>query len=87
MGGPVPWRMPAVPGIPGPYRLFFVSQDCAEPPHVHVRRDQVEAKFWLQPVAIARAGGFRAHELLVIERVILQYLPEILEAWDEHCGA
>lgn len=30
----------------GPYRLFFCSADGAEPPHVHVERDQRTAKFW-----------------------------------------
>ena len=48
------WRkadgMPTVPDIPGPYRLFFYSFDCHEPPHVHVERERNKAKFWLDPV-------------------------------------
>ncbi len=31
--------MPAVKDIPGPYRLFFYSFDCAEPAHVHVQEN------------------------------------------------
>ncbi|MGH2758625.1 MAG: DUF4160 domain-containing protein [Actinomycetota bacterium] len=36
----------------GPYRFFFYSGDRLEPPHVHVERDDDQAKFWLQPVAL-----------------------------------
>jgi hypothetical protein len=43
--------MPTVLRI-GPYRLFFVSLDYDEPPHVHVKRDNMVAKFWLEPVAL-----------------------------------
>ena len=39
--------MPTVPDISGPYRLFFYSFDCHEPPHVHVRRERMVCKFWL----------------------------------------
>ena len=36
------WKrsMPTIPGIPGPYRIFFYSFDCNEPKHVHVRRER-----------------------------------------------
>src|SRR6266571_6095600 len=30
----------------GPYRIYFVSHDLNEPPHVHVDRDDQSAKFW-----------------------------------------
>jgi hypothetical protein len=31
----------------GPYRAFFYSNESGEPPHVHVRAGNFEAKFWL----------------------------------------
>ena len=37
----------------GPYRFYFWSRENHEPPHIHVGRDRVEAKFWLEPVALA----------------------------------
>jgi hypothetical protein len=44
----------------GPYRFFFYAGDGSEPPHVHVERDDSEAKFWLGPFdwkgAMASAG-------------------------------
>jgi len=45
--------MPTVMHI-GPYRFFFYAGDRDEPPHVHVERDRSNAKFWLDPVAIAK---------------------------------
>lgn len=40
--------MPTVKGIEGPYRFFFFSFDCNEPPHIHVQRERQLAKFWLE---------------------------------------
>ena len=41
----------------GPYRFFFYSSDRAEPPHVHVERDENLAKFWLDPSASTKAAA------------------------------
>ncbi|MGE5231169.1 MAG: DUF4160 domain-containing protein [Deltaproteobacteria bacterium] len=78
--------MPTIPGVPGLYRFFFYSFDCAEQAHVHVRRESRVCKFWLHPLEVAHGGRFSAHDLLAIERLILQHLPMLEEAWDEHCG-
>jgi len=52
------------------YRFFFVSLDRSEPPHIHVRRENKVAKFWLEPVALERAGGFSRAELNVILKLV-----------------
>jgi hypothetical protein len=78
--------MPRIKGIPGPYRFFFTSFDCAEPPHVHVEREAKTCKFWLEPPALARNQGFTSHDLSVINGLIRRHLDAILEVWDEHCG-
>jgi len=78
--------MPTVPGIPGPYRFFFFSVDCGEPAHIHVERETARCKFWLRPVTLARGGRFPTRELALIERVIIQFLSLLQEAWDDHCG-
>ncbi len=77
---------PRIKDIPGPYRLYFVSADCSEPPHIHVVRERKRAKFWLEPIALFSQGGFRAHELREIERFLRERHSEIMEAWHEHCG-
>ena len=67
----------------GPYRLYFYSHDLAnEPPHVHVDRDDLSAKFWLEPVILARNLGFGAAELRGIERLVIEHKRELLEAWN-----
>lgn len=78
--------MPTIRGVPGPYRLYFVSFDCHEPPHVHVQRERGTAKFWLHPVALAANHGLPPRDLSVVRRIILEHRSRILEAWREHCG-
>ena len=78
--------MPTVKGIVGQHRFFFYSFDCAEPKHVHVRRERMNCKFWLDPVALAGNDGFSAHELNRIRKTIMDNRTAIMEAWNEHCG-
>jgi len=78
--------MPTVKGISGPHRFYFYSFDCNEPNHVHVRRENMLCKFWLEPVALSRNHGFSARELNQIRKAIQENLVRISEAWDEHCG-
>ena len=78
--------MPRVGGIPGPYWFFFYSFDCNEPTHVHVRREDAEAKYWLEPAVVAWNRGFSPRELNEIRRIIVRHERAIIEAWNEHCG-
>jgi hypothetical protein len=55
--------MPRIKRIPGPYRFFFTSFDCNEPPHVHVERERKTCKFWLEPLGLARNHGFNARRV------------------------
>lgn len=63
----------------GPYRFYFYSHEPNEPPHVD--RDRLSAKFWLNPVSLARNLGFDARELRHIEKIIREHQTELLEAW------
>ena len=78
--------MPKIPGIPGPYWFFFYSFDCNEPMHVHVRRERMVCKFWLEPLSLAENHGFAGRELNRIRAAIHENLNRIQEAWREHCG-
>ncbi|MFO7679443.1 MAG: DUF4160 domain-containing protein [Chloroflexota bacterium] len=78
--------MPTIRNIDGPYRLFFYSFDCNESRHVHVQREKMTCKFWLEPVSLARNRGFSAQELNRIRRLIVAYEEVIVEAWHDHCG-
>lgn len=77
--------MPTVLRV-GPYRFFFYSGDGGEPPHIHVERDQHVAKVWLDPVRLARSGGFRAAELRGVTDLVTQHQGPLLEAWHDHFG-
>jgi hypothetical protein len=68
------------------YRFFFVSVDRSEPPHVHVRRDNMVAKFWLEPLALERAGGFSRAELNAIARIVRAQREHFLRSWYEFFG-
>jgi hypothetical protein len=70
----------------GPYRLYFYSHEPNEPPHVHVDHDASSAKFWLDPVSLARNLGFSGHELRRIERIVRENQLELLEAWNGWFG-
>jgi hypothetical protein len=70
----------------GPYRFFFVSLDYGEPPHIHVRRENKVAKFWLDPVTLQKAGGFRRTELNKIARLVNEHQEQFLEKWHELFG-
>ena len=78
--------MPTIQDIPGPYRIYFYSFDCNAALHVHVRRDRMTCKFWLEPLELASNHGFSARELNQIRAIIERELGKIQEAWNEHCG-
>ena len=65
----------------GPYRFLFVSLDREEPAHIHVRRENMVAKIWLDPVAVERTGGFRAFELNRIVEVVREHQDYFLGQW------
>jgi hypothetical protein len=70
----------------GPYRFYFYSHEPNEPPHIHVDREEMSAKFWLDPIQLARNFGFRAHELRTIQSHVMEHSEEFLEAWSEFFG-
>jgi len=49
-------------------------------------RYENEAKFWLNPLKIAREGRFRQVDLREIERIIKDNLEFLLNAWEEEKG-
>jgi hypothetical protein len=67
----------------GPYRFFFYAGDGTEPPHVHIERDDCEAKFWLDPLRFERARGFSKKELNGLRGLVAKHQWHLLEAWDE----
>ena len=65
----------------GPYRFHFYSREGGEPPHIHVEREDMEAKFWLEPVSLAGNWGFRPVELSRLQRMVEEHRQALLEAY------
>jgi hypothetical protein len=71
----------------GPYRFFFYAGDRNEPPHIHVEREDKNAKFWLQPVRLQVARGFGRSEILQIQRLVEENREILLRGWNDYFGA
>lgn len=74
--------MPVILRIKG-YRFWFYEADLEEPPHIHVGKDGKEAKFWVNPISLAKSRRFRDYELNEIEKIIQEFQDNILNAWQK----
>lgn len=77
--------MPTVLRI-GRFRFYFFSNEGEEPPHIHVKAAEDEAKFWLNPMELASNFGFSSRELNEIGRLVQNNEQFLLEVWNEHFG-
>jgi hypothetical protein len=55
--------------------------------HIHVKRDRLVAKFWLEPIELAKNVGFADHEFNEIERLVAKHRDILIEAWHEYFDA
>ena len=67
----------------GPYSFRFYASDGVEPPHVHVHRENMRAKFWLNPVKFEKSRRFSGRELNRIKALIIESEEYLLEQWNE----
>lgn len=75
--------MPAVLRV-GPYRFHFFSDEGNEPPHIHVRFEGKDCKYWLEPLTLTDDRGVPLHKLNEIERIILENKALFIEKYHEH---
>jgi hypothetical protein len=69
------------------FRFFFYSNEGSprEPVHIHVEKDNVEAKFWLDPnVRVAYNDGCDARVLRELQSLVEANKNRIVRAWNEH---
>lgn len=66
------------------YRFFFYAGDRAEPPHVHVERDDRIAKFWLDPARLQHSDGFGRNEINRLHRLVTENQEYLLRAWNDY---
>jgi Domain of unknown function (DUF4160) len=74
--------MPTLLRIRG-FKVFFFSEEGSEPVHVHVRRGDGVAKFWLEPVKLVFNDGFKKQELLAIVKILEKHEKELIRKWHE----
>ena len=70
----------------GPYRFHLYSREPNEPAHIHVARDDLEAKLWLNPVSLAKNYGFPSNELNELAQLVEEHKTLLEEAWNHYHG-
>jgi hypothetical protein len=70
----------------GKYRFFF-SNEGTERRHIHVESDDNHAKFWLEPIDLAKSVGYKNIELSEIRRLIQEKILLLKASWDAHFGS
>ena len=53
---------------------------------MHVDRDDLSAKFWLEPLALVENHGFSRKELREIEDILKKDMETLKNAWDNFCN-
>ena len=68
------------------HRFFFFSNEGHEPRRIHVETGDKYAKFWLNPIALARSEGHTAEEIRQLRELVEEYRDLFEEKWNEHFG-
>lgn len=71
----------------GKYRFFFFSNEAGEARHIHVESGENYAKFWLEPIDLAKSLGYKEKELREIQEIIRQNAKYFKEKWDAYFGS
>ena len=69
------------------YKFFFFSNEGIprEPCHIHVRKGEKAAKFWVTPyISLKKSYQISAKDLLMLQKVIVDRCDLIRRRWDEH---
>lgn len=69
------------------WRFYFYSNegDPLEPPHIHVRCPDGEAKFWLEPdVTLADSEGLDARSLRQLTVLVRTHRVTLLRSWHDY---
>jgi len=69
------------------FRGYFFSNegDPREPIHIHIKKGEGEAKFWMTPtVCLAEARCLKVSELARAQEIVVERRQEILDMWDRY---
>jgi len=76
-------HMPTIFKVKG-FRFFFFTREGNEPVHIHIAKDNKYAKFWLEPITLAKNYGFISKELKLMKNLIIENQDIIKEKWNEY---
>ena len=65
------------------FRFMFYSNDHS-PIHVHIIKDQCEAKYNVSPLEQIYNHGFKNREIALIESIIEENTGVIIERWNNY---
>jgi hypothetical protein len=70
------------------FKFFFYSNEGTprEPAHIHVEKDEIEAKWLLPEVRVAYNDGYDARTLRVLLGIVESNKDRIERAWNEFFG-
>jgi len=78
--------MPTILMILG-WRFFFYANEGNEPPHIHCKKGEAEAKYWLDPDSFEaiedHAYNVSPADRRAIRRIIFEHFDYILSQWYE----
>jgi len=78
--------MPPILMILG-WRFYFYANERDEPIHVHCKKGNAEAKYWLDPdaseVSEAHAYNLSPADRRAARRIILEHFDYIVSQWNE----
>jgi len=67
----------------GAHRFFCYAGDRDAPPHIHIERDEDQAKFWLSPIRLQKNKGFSRTEINHIQKLIQEHQEQLLAGWND----
>ncbi|WP_371398044.1 DUF4160 domain-containing protein [Fretibacter rubidus] len=68
------------------YKFFFYS-DEEDRPHIHIIKQNAQAKYWLNDVEFVKAEGFSQKELNVLFKKVAEEQDLFLERWNDYFNA
>lgn len=81
--------MPTILYING-WRLFFYTNEGNEPPHIHCRKADCDAKYWLDSTAFdikpAYEYNLSPSDRRAIREIVFTHFDYLLEKWTEFQG-
>ncbi len=74
--------MPVILRVDG-FKFFFFSDEGNEPIHIHVEKGDGAAKFWMNPVRLAKNFGMKPVDLSRVRSILEENEKLIEEKWNE----